>query len=187
MDSIRIFPQWTEENKDYFIHPHQFEPFSVSWGDHPVYKDCFWSGYLKPGTVSNLFVLCRPEGYVWSGTAVIKPDLKIKRLIVEVPDGDKKYYGEIDCSIPFAKSKQDRQIEIDGHLYQQTGLKIFFPYGGPNNAAELELSEPLPIKVRFDTRSWTLVIEDAPGLKASVVGIGLEIHMEDLAYKHYLT
>ena len=190
MKSTLLFPQWNNQNKDYFIDVNKVAPFTIILDDHPVYKEKFLSGYIKPGVIPNLFVLCRPEGHLWTGTSSIKPEMRIKRLILEViGDEGKPCYGEVDIlniddpsTYIALGSTNHREWGIDGKLHHSNGFELFFPYHPLPLQHQHSIINDIPLKISFNNQYWTLEFHHTKidELNATIVGIDLEIFMDDV-------
>ncbi|QYN79947.1 putative capsid protein [Kosakonia phage Kc263] len=190
MEPILLFPQWNNQNKDYFIDVNKVAPFTIIRNNHPFYKGEFLSSHIKPGVIPNLFVLCRPEGYTWTSTSSIKPDMRIKKLILEVLDDEgKPYYGEVgildiddpSTYITLAPTNY-REWGIDGKLHHPNGFELFFPYDFLPPLPRWSTINDIPLKISFNTGYWALEFQHTTmdDLNATVVGIDLEIFMDDI-------
>lgn len=189
MGTIHIFPQWNEQNKDYFVDTKEYPPIHVVCDSHPFYKEGFLSAHIKPGVVPNLFVLCRPKGHWWGAWDAIRPELKIGTLVLEVTENGNKHFGEV---LVYNNSDETTHIElnpqggrkwgINGHIHHSDGFPIFFLTDQPKKLLNGTTINDIPLNIRFDSRDWTLEFYPTTmdNLNAKIVGITFVIEMDSI-------
>lgn len=189
MNPIRIFPQWNEQNKDYFIDTNEIPPFHVVCDSHPLYKEEFLSSYIKPGVVPNLFVLCRPKGHWWGAWDTIRPELKIRTLVLEVTEDGNKHFGEVsvynhsdETTHIGLNSQGDRKWGINGRIHHPDGFPLYFLTNPPKQPLHGIDVNDIPLNIRFDSRDWTLEFHPTTmdNLNAKIVGITFVIEMDSI-------
>jgi len=187
MEPIHLFPQWNNQNKDYFIDTNKVAPFTITPNNHPFYKEKFFSSYIKPGIVPNLFVLCRPNDHYWGAWDRIRPELKIESLILEIVENGNKYIGKVTILDHLDKvtycelcSQGDRKWRINGDIRHPNGFRLSLLSDVPKPSLHESMINDIPLDIRFNSRNWTLefyptIMND---LNAKIIGVAFVIEMD---------